>query len=53
MMPCVICLNDDVTNIIMLKLVFMLGFIKVISFCMIVTLLLHASHDDILKLKFT
>jgi len=28
--------NDDVTNIIMLKLVFMLGFIKVSSFRMIV-----------------
>jgi len=40
----VICPNDDVTNIIMLKLVFMLGFIKVISFRMIVTLLLRASH---------
>jgi len=37
----------------MLKLLFMFGFIKVISFRMIVTLLLRASYDDILKLKLT
>jgi len=50
-MPRVSCPNNDVTNIIML---FMLGFIKVISFHMIVTLLLSASHDDLsLQLKLT
>jgi len=61
MMPRIICPNDDVTvqmmisriSLPMLKLVFMLGFIKVINFRMIVTLLLHALHDDILKLKLT
>jgi len=54
MMPGVICTNEDITNIIMLKLVFMLDFIKVINFRMIVTLLLRVSHDErSLQLKLT